>query len=190
MIYLILGLIIFLAFHSIGMVPRLHGFLVRFLGPNVYKGIYSVFSLIGLVILFDGFTAYRDAGPIQIWEPPVALKHLNYLFMLVSFVSLAAAYAPRGYMKMRLKHPMLVGIKAWAFGHFLANGDLGGMILFGALLAWAVVDRISFKWRPSEVIELPAPRILGDIIAVVVGIIAYIGMIHLHPLIVGVSLMG
>jgi len=75
-------------------------------------------------------------------------------------------------------------------GPFLANGDLGGMILFGALLAWAVIDRISFKWRPSAAIDLPAPRILGDIIAIVVGIIAYIGMIHLHPLIVGVSLMG
>ncbi len=190
MTFFILGLTVFLGFHSIGMFPRLHDFLVRLMGPNLYKGVYSIISLIGLVILFDGFAAYREAGLIQIWDPPAALKHLNYLFMLVSFISLAAAYSPRGYIKMRLKHPMLVGIKAWAFGHFLANGDLGGMILFGALLAWAVVDRISFKWRPMAAVELPAPRLLGDIVAVVAGIIAYIGMIHLHPILVGVSLMG
>ena len=98
MTFLIVGLIVFLAFHSIGMFPRLHAFLVGAMGPNVYKGVYSVFSLIGLVILFDGFAAYREAGLIQIWNPPAALKHLNYLFMLVSFISLAAAYAPRGYI--------------------------------------------------------------------------------------------
>jgi uncharacterized membrane protein len=188
--FFILGLVVFIAFHSIPMVPRLHGFLVQSLGTNVYKGVYSLFSLIGLVILFDGFGAYREAGLIQVWVPPVFFKHLNYLFMLVSFISLAAAYAPYGYIKMRLKHPMLVGVKAWALGHLLANGDLGGMILFGALLAWAVVDRISFKWRPASTVELPAPRVLGDVIAVIVGIIAYIGMIHLHPILFGVSLMG
>ena len=85
---------------------------------------------------------------------------------------------------------MLVGVKAWAFGHFLANGDLGGMILFAAVLAWAVVDRISFKWRPASTVELPAPRVMGDVMAVVIGIIAYIAMIMLHPVLIGVSVMG
>ena len=187
---LLLGLLIFLGVHSIAMLPELQGRIVTGLGPNLYKGVYSVVSLLGLILLVEGFGAYRAEGMIEIWSPPAALRHLNSLFMLVSFIALAAAYAPFGFIKLRLKHPMLVGVKAWAFGHFLANGDLGGMILFGALLAWAVIDRISFKWRPSSVAELPSPRILGDIIAVIVGIIAYIGMIHLHPLIVGVSLMG
>jgi uncharacterized membrane protein len=185
----ILGLILFLGFHSIGMAPRLHAALVKALGPMVFKGVYSVVSLVGLVFLFDGFGAYRDAGMIQIWEPPAAFRHLNFLFMLVSFISLAAAYAPKGHIKMRLKHPMLVGIKAWAFGHFLANGDLGGMILFGAMLAWAVLDRISFKWREVPVNDAP-PRVMGDVIAVAAGLVAYGAMMHLHPLIVGVSVFG
>ena len=190
MSFLLLGLVFFLAVHSIGMSPRLHGALVSTFGPRLFKGLYSVVSLIGLVVMFDGFSAYRAEGLIQIWNPPSGLRHLNFLFMLVSFVALAAAYAPRGFIKMRLKHPMLVGVKAWAFGHFLANGDLGGMILFGSLLAWAVIDRISFKWRPMPDAELPAPRVLGDIIAVVAGLAAYIGMIYLHPILVGVPVMG
>ncbi len=190
MTFVILGLIVFLGFHSIGMFPSLHGRLTAAMGVNVYKGVSSVLSLIGLVILFDGFGAYRDAGMIQVWNPPSALKHLNYLLMLVSFISVAAAYAPRGYIKMRLKHPMLVGVKAWALGHFLANGDLGGMILFSAFLAWAVVDRISFKWRPANTAPVPAPRLLGDGIAVVAGLIGYFAMVHLHPILIGVSLMG
>jgi uncharacterized membrane protein len=187
---LLLGLVIFLGVHSLAIFPELQGRLVMGLGPNLYKGAYSVVSLIGLVLLVEGFGAYRAEGMIEIWSPPAALKHLNSLFMLISFVSLAATYAPRGYIKMRLKHPMLVGVKAWAFGHFLANGDLGGMILFGALLAWAVVDRISFKWRPAKSVELPAPRVLGDVMAVGIGIIAFIAMVLAHPILIGVNAIG
>ena len=187
---LLLGLVILLGVHSLAMLPSLHVKLITGLGPNLYRGVYSVISLVGLVVLIEGFGAYRAEGMIEIWSPPTALKHLNSLFMLISFISLAAAYAPRGFIKMRLKHPMLVGVKAWAFGHFLANGDLGGMILFAAVLAWAVVDRISFKWRPASTVELPAPRVMGDVMAVVIGIIAYIAMIMLHPVLIGVSVMG
>ena len=41
-----------------------------------------------------------------------------------------AAYIP-GNIKRVLKHPVLVGVKTWAFAHLCANGDLGGIILFG-----------------------------------------------------------
>src|SRR5262249_40385683 len=73
-----------------------------------------------------------------------------------------------------VKHPMLIAIKIWALAHLLANGDLAGMLLFGSFLAWAVVDRISVKTRPS-----PGPlgnvkgHLGGDIAAVVVGTALY-----------------
>ena len=41
--------------------------------------------------------------------------------------------------------------KLWAFAHLLANGDLGSIVLFGSILAWAVVDRISLKRRTDQV---------------------------------------
>jgi len=190
MLLLLIGILLFIGTHSIAMSPKLHARLVGTVGVGVYKGLYSFVSLIGLIILVVGFSAYRAEGLIQIWSPPTAFKHLNSLFMLVSFIALAAAYSPGGYIKMRLKHPMLVAVKAWALGHFLANGDLGGMILFSAMLAWAVVDRISFKWRPVVMVDLPAPRVVGDIFAVVVGFVAFIAMILLHPILIGVSVMG
>jgi hypothetical protein len=37
---------------------------------------------------------------------------------------------------------MLGGFKLWAFAHLLVNGDLASIILFGGLLAWAVVEVI------------------------------------------------
>ena len=42
---------------------------------------------------------------------------------------------------------MLAGVKIWALAHLLANGDLGSILLFGSILAWAVVARISVKRR-------------------------------------------
>jgi uncharacterized membrane protein len=92
---------------------------------------------------------------------------------------------------MRLKHPMLVGVKTWALAHLLANGDPGGMILFLSLLAWAVVDRISYRWRPDDVVvDAPAPNVRVDVIAVVAGVIAYGAMLFLHPWLIGVAVLG
>ena len=89
-----------------------------------------------------------------------------------------------------LRFPMLVGVKIWALAHLLANGDLGGMLLFGSFLAWAVFDRISLKRRG----DLGAPRISAftraDAIAIVVGTAAYVAMLLLHPHLIGVSVIG
>ncbi len=190
MTLLLLGIVVFIGTHSVAILPTVHGRAVSALGAPIYKGVYSLLSVAGLVLIIEGFGVYRSEGLIEVWSPPTALKHLNSLFMLISFVSLASAYTPFGYIKRRLKHPMLVGVKAWAFGHFLANGDLGGMILFGSLLAWAVIDRISFKWRPMAFVDVPEPRIAGDMMAVAIGLIAFFVMIQLHPIIIGVPVMG
>lgn len=189
MAIMIIGLAVLLLGHSIQMAPRLHAEVQARLGRNVYRGVYSLVAVIGIALVIEGFGRYRADGMIPVWEPPTGMKHLNLLLMLFAFIALIASQLPRGYIKARLKHPMLVGIKAWAFGHLLANGDLGSIILFGSILAWAVVNRISFRWRPVAA-EPPAPRLLGDILAVVIGLLAYGAMLYLHPILIGVSVIG
>jgi uncharacterized membrane protein len=72
----------------------------------------------------------------------------------------------------------------------LANGDLGGLVLFGSFLAWAVYDRIAVKKRG----DMGAPRIekftRADATALVAGTAAYIAMIFLHPILIGVPVFG
>lgn len=188
MTLLLLGLLIFVISHSVGMVPAVQSDLKVRLGPPLYQGVFSLLSLLGFGLIIYGFGVYRAHDWVQVWMPPVGLQHLNMLFMLVAFIALVASVAPRGFIKARLKHPMLVGVKAWALGHLLANGDLGGMILFGTFLAWAVVSRISYRWRPARPTP-PAPRVRGDVIAVVAGLIAYGAMLWLHPVLIGVPAM-
>lgn len=187
---LLLGLVLFIASHSIGMVPSLKTSLKSTMGDQGYRAFYSVFSIIGLVVLVYGFGYYRANAWVEVWTPPTGLRHLNSLLMLISFIALAASLAPRGHIKARLKHPMLVGVKAWALGHFLANGDLGSMIMFSGLLAWAVVNRISYKWRPGEGVQTGEIKVTGDVIAVVVGLIAYGAMLHFHQTLIGVAVFG
>ena len=191
MVVMLIGLILFLGSHSLGMFPDLRHRLVEGYGLKVFKIGCSLVALIGFALICYGFGLYRAEGWVQLWTPPKGMRHLALLLMLLAFIALAASGPKLGYIKMRLKHPMLVGVKTWALAHLLANGDLGGMILFSSLLAWAVVDRISYRWRPADgVVDAPAPNMRVDVLAVVAGVIAYGAMLFLHPYLIGVAVLG
>jgi protein-S-isoprenylcysteine O-methyltransferase Ste14 len=103
-------------------------------------------------------------------------------------VALVAAYAPAGKIKGLLRHPMLVGVKVWALAHLLVNGDLGSIILFGALLAWAVYDRIAVKRRGDKGAP-PSGFTAGDAVSLLAGSALYAAMFWLHPRLIGVPIV-
>ncbi|MFZ9500290.1 MAG: NnrU family protein [Beijerinckiaceae bacterium] len=186
---LILGLVVFFAVHTLTTLRARRAGLIDRLGETGYKAGYSIASAIGLALIVYGFGAYRAAGYIPVWEPPTGMRHAASLLMWPAFVALAAAYSPAGLIKGKLKHPMLVGVKAWALAHLLANGDLGSMILFGSFLGWAVYDRIAVK-RRGDLGAPPAPFGKGDVIALAVGTVAFLAMLKLHGWLIGVSIFG
>jgi uncharacterized membrane protein len=187
----ILGLVIFLGAHVFVTMRDRRAALVAKLGAGPYRGLFSLVSLIGIVLLAYGFAKYRDAGPIMLWYPPAWTRHIVELLMWPASIMLVAAYIP-GNIKRVLKHPMLVAVKTWAFAHLCANGDLGGVILFGAVLAWAVYDRITLK-RRSDPGAPPIPIGGGknDVIAIIVGTIVYLALgLVFHPIVIGVPAFG
>jgi uncharacterized membrane protein len=140
MTLLILGLILFLGTHSVrvlGEGPR--SALQGRLGAGGYKGLYSLLSLAGLVLIVMGYGATRE-NPQIVWIAPIWTRHVAALLTLVSFVLLAAAYVPGNAIKARLRHPMVLGVKVWALSHLLANGMLADILLFGSFLLWAVLS--------------------------------------------------
>lgn len=182
MLVFILGLVVFLGIHSIQIIaPAARNRMVVKLG-NGWKGIYSLVALAGIVLMVIG---YRDAQAVSpfLWVPPVFLMHLNLILAPVALVLVIAGSVPAGYIQKALKHPMLVGVKLWALGHLLANGDLFSLIFFGSFLAWAVVDRISVKRRAVDPALVHAPpRIVWDAVSVVGGLaisVALIGGLHI-----------
>jgi uncharacterized membrane protein len=190
MAILILGLIVFIGAHSFTMARGPRAQAIARLGEGPYKGLYSLVSLIGLVLIIWGFGEYRQGGYTQVWNPPAGMRHLALLLVWPAFIFFVAAYFP-GRIRRALKHPMLAGLKIWALAHLLANGDLGSMLLFGALLAWAVAARISTK-RRDEVLDHGGPAAApagwrNDILAVAIGTALYLAfLLWLHPLLIGV----
>lgn len=188
---MILGLVLFLGAHVLTTLRDTRGRLVAAVGEHIYKLLYSVVSLAGLALIVWGFAHYRATDWIQVWTPPKALKHLNIALMLPAVILVAASYI-RGNIYTKLKHPMLAGVKLWALGHLLANGDLGGIILFSSILAWAVYDRISLKRRTDPgAPPIPVGGLTNDLIAVAVGVVAYLALAFaFHPVVIGVPVMG
>lgn len=186
MIWLIAGLLVFLGVHSIRIfAPGVRDRMVAARGENAWKGIYSLVALVGLLLIIWGYGQARPDAAF-LYEPPVFMKHIVTLLMLIAMILLVAAYLPDGHIKKRVKHPMLTAVKVWAFAHILANGDLATLVLAGSFLAWAVVDRISLKRRGDPVFGAVAVR--NDVIAVVVGTAITIWFImQLHAFLFGVS---
>ena len=192
MTVLILGLVLFLGAHSVRIFAD--GWRSRTLaglGDKGWKAAYSVVSLVGFGLIIWGYGLARQQ-PVVVWSPPVMMKHLNSLFTLVAFIFLTAAYVPRNQIKARLHHPMVLGVKLWAFGHLLATGKLADMVLFGAFLLWAVLDFRAARQRDRAKGTVYAPGTLaGTLIAVVVGGLAWaVFAFWLHAAWIGVAPLG
>jgi uncharacterized membrane protein len=183
----IIGLVVFLGAHVFVSLRDQRQALIARIGRGSYLGLFSLVSLVGLLLIGFGFARYRAAGLIPVWYPPAWTRHIVEGLMWPASIAVVAAYFP-GNIKRVLKHPMLVGVKTWAAAHLCANGDLGGIILFGAVLAWAGYDRITLKRRSdSGAPPIPAGGLRNDIIAVVVGTILYLALGFLfHPFVIGV----
>jgi len=188
---LILGLIVFIGIHVLTTRRALRASLIERFGEGGYKAAFSVISVIGIVLIAKGFSLYRATEWVDIWYPPKGLRHLTVALMLPALILVVASFI-RGRIYARLKHPMLAGIKLWALAHLLANGDLGSIILFGSLLGWAVFDRISLKHRnDTGAPPIPVGGFGNDVIAVVVGVVAYVALAFaFHPIVIGVPVVG
>lgn len=193
MILLLIGLALFLGSHSVRIfADHWRAKVIATRGENAYKGLYSILSLAGLVLIVMGYSQTRlDA--VVVWNPPAAMSHVAALLTLGAFVLVAAAYIPGNHIKAAVGHPMVLGVKVWAFAHLLANGRLGDMILFGAFLAWAVVDYINSRKRDraTGAVYSTTPGIARDAAAIVVGVGAWLVFaLWAHRLLIGVSPFG
>ncbi len=186
MAILILGILLFLGIHSVRIVaPEFRNAQIAQRGEGAWKGIYSLISAVGLGLIIWGYALARPDATF-IYEPPTWMKHVNLLLMLFAFISMMVANVPAGKLKSILKHPFLLSIKLWAFGHLLANGDLASLILFGSFLAWAIWDRVAVKHRGDNGATVSGP-ITNDIIAVVSGLVLYVLFVwKAHEWLIGV----
>jgi uncharacterized membrane protein len=166
---LTLAAIAFVAAHFLISSTRLRGHLVARLGERPYAGLFSAqaFALIIWMVV-----AFRAAPRDQLlWAIPgvthLALALMPFILVLAiggftapnpSAVMMAAparAWQPKGILTVT-RHPVMWAFGLWALLHILANGDLAGLIFFGAfaLLALLGTRAIDAKkrqtWTPES----------------------------------------
>ena len=190
--YLIGGLVIFLGVHSVRIVAD--GWRTQTLarmGEGTYKGIYSALSLLGFALIIYGFGLARET-PVVLWTPPVGMRHASSLLTLVAFILLTAAYVPHNGIKARVHHPMVLGVKFWALAHLLSNGNLAHVLLFGAFLAWSVLDFIASSRRDRAMgTQYAAATLPATALTVAAGGLAWMAFtLYLHGWLIGIRPFG
>jgi uncharacterized membrane protein len=192
MALLILGLVLFLGIHSTrvfadgwrsGMVARL--------GPLPWKGLYSVVSILGFIVLIWGFRQARQES-LVLWSSPRWMAHVTAVLMVFSFILLVSAYVPGNWFKARWHHPMVLGVKVWALAHLLSNGVAADVVLFGAFLVWAVLSFAAARRRDRQNGTVyPPGNAIGTSIAIAVGLVAWsVFALLLHGPLIGVRPLG
>ncbi|WP_101065639.1 NnrU family protein [Roseovarius salinarum] len=167
MAYLVLGLLLWALAHLFKRIAPA----ARAGMGEAGKGAVAVAILAGLVLMVIG---YQRAEGAFFWARHPATVGVNNLLMLLS-VYLFAAAGMKTALARRMRHPMLAGVKAWALAHLLVNGDVPSFVLFGGLLAWAVIEVIVInrsepEWTPPAAAEAPMRK---EIIAVVASVALY-----------------
>jgi uncharacterized membrane protein len=187
--------------------------LIRALGEQRYRGVFSLLSLATLAFMIF---AYRGAGTTPLWNAPAWLVAVVDAAMLLAFLLLAAALikprgvgdGPRGIFRVT-RHPINAALGLWAGLHLLANGDSAAAVFFGAFLLTVLFGLPSTDARLARqdperaaalhgaTSRLPFLAILsgrnrlalGEIgwLAPLVGLLAWAAVLHLHQWAIGVS---
>jgi uncharacterized membrane protein len=184
----IIGIIIFLGSHSIRIFAEpWRVSMIEKLGEKKWKGLHTLISLLGFILLIIGYAQARQ-NTAMIWEPPVFLTHLAVLLNLFTFILLASSVPNNNLIRLKLKHPMILGVKVWAIAHLLANGSLIDLILFGSFLIWAVLDFRSARNRPSPSENTQVVNVKSTLSAIFLGVVFWLAFIlGLHQWLIGVS---
>jgi uncharacterized membrane protein len=182
---LVAGLVVFLGIHLVPAFPNLRNGLVARLGEGRYKGLFSLASAAGLALIIAGYALAPSTE--RVFAPNATAIAWAPFAVTLAFILFAAANM-RGYLRHALGHPMLLGLAVWAAVHLLANGDLRGTLLFGAFLAYAVLDLASAISRHA--VKSLVPSFKFDIMAIVGGLVVALAVMALHRWLFGVRVVA
>ena len=161
MIRLVLALaFLFLTHYGISS-TQIRDRMVARLGEMPYRGMYSLISIVAIVLLV---LAYRGAPYVGLWPSPTGLHVVTHLCMLLACLLLvgglsapnpsamdqsAALERPepaRGVLRIT-RHPIMWAVALWGFGHLVARGDLAALLLFGGLAGFALTGAVLLDWK-------------------------------------------
>ncbi len=181
---LLIGLIAFFGIHTVPALPRLRAKLAGAMGENKYKGLFSLTSLAGLILMGMGFAR---AEFIEVWRPLDMARPLAIALMPVALTLIIAANFPC-HLRQKLRHPMMIGIMIWALAHLMANGGLASAVLFGSFALYSVSSVVSAQAR-GKVPGTKPVAVKFDLIAIALGAGGYAAVLWSHEMLFGVAVL-
>ncbi len=205
----------------------LRPWLVARLGERPYLGLYSLIALAAIVWLIR---AWARAPYIELWPITAGTALVPLIVMPFAAVlavaglstpnptavgapaeALQGAQTVHGIFRVT-RHPFQWSVVLWAAAHVVANGDLAGLILFGALGALALIGTwlIDRKYAAKRGVEwqgfaaassnLPFAAIRAGrqqfVLAEIgwwrlaLGLLLYLVLLGLHPWLFGAAPLG
>ncbi len=226
MIGLTLAATTFVLIHLLISGTRLRDIITGRIGVGPYMGLFSLASLGVIVWMSMAYGGARaDAANLVFWGAAPAAKMVQLALTLAAFLLIVPGLLTPNPTSVRqegaldrpdavkgmlwiTRHPFLWGVALWAAGHLLVNGDLASFVLFGAMLALAVLGTSSIdakrkralgeKWDAfaAQTSNAPFGAILtgrqklniGEIgWRLIVGVVVWAAVLATHRMAFGVS---
>jgi uncharacterized membrane protein len=186
---LVLGLVIFIGMHSVRIISDdFRTRQIEKVGIRTWRGMYAAVSIVGLLLIVAGYGAMRGA-PHVVWYPPAWFAYVATVLTIPAFILIAASFVTGTRIRNKVDHPLVLGVKFWAFAHLMANGMLADVLLFGGFLIWSVAAYASARRRDRKagtIYPVGPPR--RDVIAVIGGLVAWaVTALWLHRWLFGVA---
>ena len=186
MLLFILGLIMFFGIHMLPFYPEYRAQLIekvdneRIDGEGLYKVIFAVISLLGLIFIGIGKGSMEFIG---LWSTPIFFRYITVVLIPVAFILMVAAYMPNN-IKRYVPHPMLTGVIIWGATHMMVNGDVAAIILFGSFVVYSVVaiklaNRRQYDKNSQQDTQEKIPMV-KDAIVIGIAMLGFLLLLWLH----------
>jgi uncharacterized membrane protein len=144
--------------HILGSSRPVRGRLIRTLGMQPFKGLYSLVALATFIPLVLTFFGDRHAGTM-LFDPPEGLMHFTELLMFLALIVLGQGLAvkspltttadmsgrfdqgARGILRIT-RHPQNAAFALFGLAHCLVNPTVGDWLFFGGFTAFALLSSI------------------------------------------------
>lgn len=153
---LIAACALFFLIHSLISGTGMRAGIIGAIGDKVYRGLFSLLSLVGIVWMAMSYNAVRRDGSDVLWSLGAAAHGIAMLLVFLALLFVVIGIATKNPTAMQqegllaqpdpaagivriTRHPFLVGVTLWSIAHLLANGDVGSVIFFATFLLVSVI---------------------------------------------------
>jgi uncharacterized membrane protein len=184
MAVLIAGILLWMSVHLVPVLARpIRQSLVVRLGRNAYRGLFTLAIVGSLLLIVFG---WRLSPENHLFILPAPVNTVAFVLICVSFILMGAAFHPSS-IKRVVRHPMLVGVAVWASSHLLTSGTTRGLILFGGISIWALIEILLINRRDGAYSKPEAPALSEELKGLFFSAGAFLLLLVLHPFFTGVT---